>query len=151
MTSKQMAYANNGAGRMDFDGIWKSEDNKWMITCVHGNFFGDLTLQWDGIFFPVTPDSLRGLISLVSKIDIPKEECLIITPCYPKEATEKYEAALKKNNISILGNWRDQSTIGVDDIRNKFYVASTSKIERIKENEYKIDNRYIVFYDDIAK
>jgi hypothetical protein len=106
MYSTQIAKANN-RNRLEFDGLWKSEDNIWNLTCLHGDEKGNLTLQWDNVLYGVTFKNLRITLSSASGVRVPDDEKLVVSPCYPKEVKDIHKKEIRKYHIKVMGNWSE--------------------------------------------
>lgn len=91
-------------------GIFYNEyTNHYLCTCVHGNKSGELTLEWDNSMIEVTPGTIRKVIKTYSKVDIPDNVVLEITPCMPLYVIEKLNRELLQNKIIVIGTWRSST------------------------------------------
>jgi hypothetical protein len=141
MTSRQMACSSNH-GKFDFDGLWKSDDNKWILTCLHGSVDGELSLEWNSIQHIIGLSEIRNKIYELTSIRIPENELLTITPCYPKEIKKIYKNKLIENNIKVEGNWNDSVHLGIHrKIKGSFlFIVSHTDYTKFEDDNKIFEN-----------
>jgi hypothetical protein len=148
MPSNQILKSNND-GRFEFDGLWKSDENLWMLTCVHGNEFGQISLQWESKIYNLELSELRKKIFELTDIQIPENETLVINPCYPKEVKRLLKDEIKDNNIRVDGNWGNETTVAVVSVDGepKFIGIVNTKYKNVVTNDNCV--KYVHKFDDI--
>lgn len=95
------------------DMLYRDSQNRYYVTCVHGNEHGTLSLQGDFFCTESTNSSrIRRDICNFYNYRIPEDAIIFITPCYPNAARREKGDVLAKRNVYILGEWANETYWG---------------------------------------
>lgn len=104
------------------DGLYKVNEDTYIITFCHGDEQGELGLQINDTMYDVSPDTLRSTLQDVLQYKLPTESRLFITPCFPSTVREVCGKELAKHNIFVEGNWNAITNWNVISSRNNKLV-----------------------------
>jgi len=160
---KLVAHSYNS--NRGIDGVFK-KDNNYYITFCHGAKDGSIFLQMEDFLYTITPYLIVDFIRDILHYNISKQGSVFITPCHPNKVVERYSKELIENNISVIGNWND-NTMWTPVIENSVYetkkiISNRNGIEYSKsrpdciyslqldsETNFKIVNLSKLFSDEI--
>ena len=92
--------------RTRVDGMFRPlENDRFVLTCVHGGMDGRLFVEWRNKKQEVTPSQLRGMFDKYAA-----GKHIVITPCFPAAVHKKYAAELEAANISLHSITNEQPT-----------------------------------------
>lgn len=96
------------------------EAKSYLLLSLHSDRDGNLSLKWYDKSYRVEPSSIRSTVLKIMDYNL-LDNCLIITPCYPRAVLQKYKRELLLNNIAVVGNW-SSPTIVMDTIDKKIFI-----------------------------